>query len=113
MISPEYPRQECATLFLFIRFLNVYQEYICGIAANGYAEFSAKLDTVGHHFFDGFYFLIQAKNLDELVKVQLDYVHKLMEHAKLDQENEEFCQWIVNLSNEFCLYATGDSVNFQ
>ena len=44
--------QECATIYLFNRLINVYQEYICGIAAKEYNNFVKKLEKVFVLFFN-------------------------------------------------------------
>lgn len=43
--------------------------------------------------------------MDDLVNVQLEFVHKLMEDTKLDQENEQLKNWIAQLMGQFGLYA--------
>ncbi|KAL7077045.1 hypothetical protein ACQ4LE_003783 [Meloidogyne hapla] len=91
--------QECATIYLFNRLINVYQEYICGVAAKEYNNFVKKIDKV--------------KNLDELVEVQLEFIHSFMENAKLDQEYLTIRQLIEEIANQFCLYACNELDFFQ
>uniref|UniRef100_A0A915NZY3 Gamma-tubulin complex component n=1 Tax=Meloidogyne floridensis TaxID=298350 RepID=A0A915NZY3_9BILA len=79
--------------------INVYQEYICGIAAKEYNNFVKKLEKV--------------KNLDELVQVQLEYIHIFMENAKLDQEYLPIRQLIEGIANQFCLYACNELTFFE
>jgi hypothetical protein len=49
--------QECATIYLFNRLINVYQEYICGVAAKEYYNFVLKIDKVFLKIFYFFTFL--------------------------------------------------------
>jgi hypothetical protein len=56
--------------------------------------------------------LFKVKNLDELVEVQLEFIHSFMENAKLDQEYSDLRKYIEQIAKIFCKYAYNELVFF-
>ncbi|KAL3124164.1 hypothetical protein niasHT_004753 [Heterodera trifolii] len=80
-------REEFATVHQFLRVLNVYIEYLCGIASAAYPNFSKQLDS-------------------------MKYTHQLMGQMMLDQGFKQLKELLVQLATKFCEYAR-DSIDFH